>query len=232
MQTDTAAPRPRASGTALILDEESSARRRLSRELEQYGYEVHATEDTAAVAALALSLQPALVVLELRLRSGSGLPLLSSLRPRLPVTRFVVLTSFGSVATAVSAMRLGAAGYLCKPVSVEHLLAAATDPRPDAEQHTGPESPADDDREALRPLTLDQAIWEYIHLTIEDAGSISEAARRLGLWRQSLKRMITKYRPEAAQASLVAAPTLRGRRLAMNERRRGGIDGPSGDRRS
>ena len=56
------------------------------------------------------------------------------------------------------------------------------------------------ERETLHTLTLDQAIWEYIHLTIESAGSLSEAARRLGLWRQSLKRMITKYRPEVQSA--------------------------------
>jgi len=181
------ADEPAARGrTVLIADEESPGRRRLVGEFGQHGFEVHVSDGSAAAEELALRVRPALMVLELRLRSGSGLLLLSTLRPQLPATRFVVVTSFGSVATAVRAMRAGAAGYFCKPCTVGHMLAAIDDVLIEGEGSS-----------SSCPLTLDLAIWEYIHETIEMSGSLSEAARRLGLWRRSLKRMIDKYRPEA-----------------------------------
>jgi len=176
----------------LVVDEESSMRGRLARDLERFGCQVSVSDDVEAAARIAPGLNPALAVLELRLGSGSGMTLLERLRPALPGTRFVVLTNFGSVASAVRAIRLGAADYLCKPASAEQVLAAAGGGDASADLA----GPTDD---GLQPLTLDQAIWEYIHQTLEQAGSLSEAARRLGLWRQSLKRKIAKYRPADAQ---------------------------------
>jgi two-component system response regulator RegA len=49
--------------------------------------------------------------------------------------------------------------------------------------------------EATEHLTLDRAIWEFISQTVESAGTISEASRRLGLDRRSLRRMLSKYAP-------------------------------------
>lgn len=172
---------------ALVVDDESSARYQLVRELSAHGFEVETTDDAATAAVAALHRRPALVVLELRTRAATGLTLLAELRPRLPATKFVVLTNYGSVASTVRAMSLGATNYLCKPASTTELLRAANAA---LSNDAWPALPA-------AALTLDEAIWEYIHRTIEDAGSLSEAARRLGLFRQSLKRMISKYRPTA-----------------------------------
>lgn len=173
---------------ALLLDADCSGRRQLARDLEAQGFSVEVSDDASGGQALALCLRPALVVLELHLRGGTGLGVLARLRPQLAGTRFVVLTSYGSVASAVRAMRLGATNYLCKPAATADVLRRAEDGAAnDVEAATSDAAPAS--------LTLDEAIWEYIHQTIETAGSLSEAARRLGLWRQSLKRMITKYRP-------------------------------------
>lgn len=178
---------------ALVVDEPSSARQRLITQLAALSCEVTASDQEAEATALALDAEPDLVLLELRLRTGSGLSLLRALRPRLAATRFVVLTSYGSVATAVNATRLGADGYLCKPADISSVLAAAQGCEPDILDDAG------------QMLTLDQAIWEYIHYTLETTGSLSEAARRLGLWRQSLKRMISKYRP--ANGAITPLPT-------------------------
>jgi two-component system response regulator RegA len=179
-------PCPKAANpVALLLDEDSSGRRRLANELTAHGFDVVVSDDADVGIALALQRLPALVVLELRLRNGAGLDLLTSLRAELPASRFVVLTSYGSVASAVRAMRLGASNYLCKPATIIQVL-RPSDPRAANDLTNDP---------AAASLTLDEAIWEYIHETVESAGSLSEAARRLGLWRQSLKRMIDKYRP-------------------------------------
>jgi two-component system response regulator RegA len=183
------APEPERP-VALLVDDDGSARRQLASELGRRGFSVEASDDVEAATRGALLRRPALVVLELRLRSGSGLDLLARLRPELPHTRFVVVTHYGSVASAVRAMRLGATNYLCKPAAAAEVLRAA---EPAASNDVG----LAEDRPPGSALTLDEAIWEYINRTVEDAGSLSEAARRLGLWRQSLKRMISKYRPAA-----------------------------------
>jgi ActR/RegA family two-component response regulator len=44
-------------------------------------------------------------------------------------------------------------------------------------------------------MTLDRAVWEYIARTVETAGTLSGGARRLGIDRRSLKRMLKKYPP-------------------------------------
>lgn len=174
----------------LLLDDDCSGRQQLTRELTQGGFDVNAADDADTGVAWAIERRPALVVLELRLRAGAGLDVLARLRPQLPASKFVVLTNYGSVASAVRAMRLGATNYLCKPAGLMDVLRAAEERAPASD------SPGEPLKETeLAALTLDEAIWEYINRAIEDAGSLSEAARRLGLWRQSLKRMITKYRP-------------------------------------
>jgi two-component system, response regulator RegA len=178
-------------GVALIVDLETTGRRTLAWELSGHGYEVCAADESEEALDLARRLRPRLVVLELRLRSGSVFDLLPALRRELPEAKLVILTSYGSVASAVRALRLGATNYLCKPARAAQILWAAND----ASTHDVlADVPAADDT-----LTLDQAIWEYIHQTLEASGSISEAARRLGLFRQSLKRMISKYRPGDAR---------------------------------
>jgi two-component system response regulator RegA len=213
-----------ASRSVLLADEDSGGRRRLAHEFEHQGFDVHFSEDAKAAVDLALSLRPALVVFELRLKADSGLSMLAGLRPQLPTTRFVVLTSFGSVATAVRAIRLGAAGYLCKPANVEHVLAAASDSS--IEGHAPLEVLPGADHEALQPMNLDQAIWEYIHQAIEMTGSVSGAARQLGLWRRSLKRMIDKYRPPEALATSTPTPLTPGRSPPRGMHPRSGLKAP------
>jgi two-component system response regulator RegA len=200
----THAPLPLANRPgALLLDDDCGARHQLARDLLTHGFDVETSDDADAAVAAALRRRPSLVVLELRTRGAAGLDLLPRLRPQLPATKFVVLTNYGSVASAVRAMRLGATNYLCKPAAAAEVLRAAEQAASNdievTDEWTPPAAPA---------LTLDEAIWEYIHRTIEEAGSLSEAARRLGLWRQSLKRMITKYRPTGPRVS--GAPGLPG----------------------
>jgi two-component system response regulator RegA len=183
---------PSTQGVALIVDLETSARRTLAWELSGHGYETCLTDNAEEALDVARRLRPRLVVLELRLRAGSELDLLLALRRELPEAKIIVLTSYGSVASAVRALRLGATNYLCKPAGAAQILWAADD-TPTSDLPT-------DLAAANDTLTLDEAIWEYIHQTLEASGSISEAARRLGLFRQSLKRMISKYRPGDVRA--------------------------------
>ena len=83
-----------------------------------------------------------------------------------------MLTGYGSIASAVEAMRLGAHDYVSKPADADDVLAAFTgDARPPRARASAPPPP-----------TLARAEWEHIQRMLADTGgNISEAARRLGI---------------------------------------------------
>jgi ActR/RegA family two-component response regulator len=189
-EEDSQTSNPVASGylamrAALIVDEEGSARRDLERGFRALGVSTHAVADLREAHDLAIVHAPDLTVIELGPVAGPGLALVEKLRRRLPGARFVITTSYGSVASAVRAMRCGVDHYLCKPVTAALILEALG--AVDVEVVAGVGE--------AQVMTLDQAIWEYLHHTVEMTGSVAQAARRLGLWRQSLRRMLNKYRP-------------------------------------
>jgi two-component system response regulator RegA len=100
-------------------------------------------------------------------------------------TAIVVLTGYGSIATALDALRLGAVHYLTKPADVDDILAgfARAGLAPGEVPETSHEVPS-----------LARVEWEHINRVLADSGgNISEAARRLGLHRRSLQRKLSKY---------------------------------------
>ncbi|MGC4055684.1 MAG: sigma-54 dependent transcriptional regulator [Paludibaculum sp.] len=105
----------------LIVEDEDKLRRVLSLQLESAGYEVETAG--SAEAALRMSDRANLVLTDLRLPAMDGLSLLEAIQrqnARLPV---VVMTAFGTVEIAVEAMKKGAADFLPKPFSMDHLMA-------------------------------------------------------------------------------------------------------------
>jgi two-component system response regulator RegA len=124
-------------------------------------------------------------VVDLRIGEESGLAVVKLLLARDPATRVVMLTGYGSIATAVEAMRLGAVHYLTKPADADEILAALQR----GAAGTAPAPPGE-------PLSLARAEWEHINSVLMSvSGNISEAARRLGLHRRSLQRKLAKYPP-------------------------------------
>jgi two-component system response regulator RegA len=112
-----------------------------------------------------------------------GIKLALALKQACPDRRVVIISSAPSVALAVRAIRRGLDGFLARPTSAFDILAALED-ETDAAFPTS------------RTLTLDQAIWEHISQTLVSSGSVAEAARRLGVERRSLRRMVEKYSPK------------------------------------
>ncbi len=101
-----------------------------------------------------------------------------------PATRVVVLTGYGSIATALEAVRLGAVHYLTKPADVDDLLLAFA--RADAPATPMPPEPH-------RVPSLARTEWEHIHRVLADCGgNVTRAARLLGIHRRSLQRKLTK----------------------------------------
>ena len=178
--------RARVAGRAVVLDVETSSRRQLCGELAACSWDVTIVEDIdGLLAAIRVGQDapgPDLVVAEYRLAGKCVLDLLDAV-PRELWPRLVIVTSYGSVASAVRAIKLGVGGYLVKPASGVHVLRAAGH-----EAVTSEETPAS-------YLSLDRAIWEVLNEAVEQAGTVSGAARRLGLHARSLRRMLAKYPP-------------------------------------
>lgn len=174
-----------ASLTVLVVDDDATFRTRLVRAFESRGFEVRAAADTPIALELARTESPEFAVVDLRMPSGSGLDLVRELKAIDPATNVVVLTGYGSIATALEAVRLGATHYLTKPADVDDILAAfARVHRPPGESST---------IEHGVP-SLARAEWEHINRVLTDCGgNITQAARLLGLHRRSLQRKLAKY---------------------------------------
>lgn len=171
----------------LLVDDDRVFRTRLARAFRDRGWEVRDAEEGDAAIALAGADSPEYAVVDLRMPGKSGLEVVRELKALDASTKVFVLTGYGSIATAVEAMRLGAAGYVQKPADVDDLVSAF------ARSELPPlgATPVDYDAPSLA-----RAEWEHIHRVLTDCGgNVSEAARKLGLHRRSLQRKLSKAAP-------------------------------------
>ena len=171
----------------LLVDDDEVYRNRLARAFVDRGYDVRSSHDFDSAVASAQADSPEFAVLDLKMPGKGGLELVQALREIDPATKTVVLTGYGSIATAIDALRLGATYYLSKPADADEIVAAF------ARGEAPPLSPPESD---YRAPSLARAEWEHINRVLSDcAGNISEAARRLGIHRRSLQRKLQKYPP-------------------------------------
>ena len=169
----------------LLVDDDEVLRERLAQAIRSRGYEVRTAGTAEEALREAAADSPEMAVLDLKMPGMSGLELLRELRQQDPSTRVLMLTGYGSIATAVQAVREGAVGYLPKPADADEILAALQ----------GKETSAPSARPGETP-SLARAEWEHIQRVLTDCGgNISEAARRLGIHRRSLQRKLHKYPP-------------------------------------
>ena len=171
----------------LLVDDDAVLRERLARAFRERGYEVRTAGGYDEALALAKQETPEHAVVDLRMPGRSGLELLAALKELDPSTRVLVLTGYGSIATAVDAIRLGAVNYVPKPADVDDLIAAF--------ERVDSTEPGQATR-GYRAPTLARAEWEHIQRVLADCGgNISEASRRLGIHRRSLQRKLQRHAP-------------------------------------
>jgi two-component system response regulator AtoC len=106
--------------TILIVEDEEKLRRVIELQLKSSGFDVlqaGTAEDAARHAG-----EADLILTDLRLPGMSGLELLADLRRQNSLTPVIVMTAFGSIETAVEAMKAGAVDFLPKPFSLDHLM--------------------------------------------------------------------------------------------------------------
>lgn len=167
----------------LIVEDDAVLRARLARALRERGFEVREAPDGETALELARSDPPEHAVVDLRMPGISGLEVVQALKQFEPSTIVVVLTGYGSIATALEAVRLGATHYLTKPADADEIVAALA-------KGGAPVSPP----EETTPASLARVEWEHINRVLADCGgNVSQAARLLGIHRRSLQRKLSKY---------------------------------------
>ncbi len=171
----------------LIVDDDDVLRTQLVRAFSDRGY-VALSAATASEAMRESEREaPEFAVVDLRLGTENGLQLVPRLLEAEPLMRIVVLTGYGSIATAVHATKLGAVNYLSKPADVDDILRALS---ADAEAGSLPIA------ESAPVPSLARAEWEHINRVLSDCGgNVSEAARKLRIHRRSLQRKLNKFAP-------------------------------------
>ena len=173
------------SPTLLVVDDDEAFRRRLVRAFEARGFDVRWAADAEGAIALATEESPELALVDLRMPGRSGLEVVRDLKTIDTSTNIVVLTGYGSIATALDAVRLGATHYLTKPADVDDILAAFARP---GRAH---DEPAMIEHEVP---SLARTEWEHISRVLADCGgNITQAARLLGIHRRSLQRKLAKF---------------------------------------
>jgi two-component system response regulator RegA len=171
----------------LIVEDNARFADTLATELRDRGYAVETVASLSALQEIDLS-RFRYAIIDLRLRQDSGLDVIQALKERSPDTHIVVLTGYGSIATAVQATKLGAAHYLTKPVDIDEVERALQ-----TEELANQAVPIPREFQSLYRHER-----EYIEFVLAECdGNISQAARRLGLHRQSLQRKLRKYTPSS-----------------------------------
>lgn len=165
----------------LILEDDPNLAQSLAQEFTEHGYEVVKASQFSEVPE---DVKFDFAVIDLRLKGEFGLNVIEKLKTRSPLCRIVVLTGYGSITTAVEAVKLGAVDYLTKPASFEMIEQALLGQKLEGAKNTaGSDSPS-----------LSQIEHEYINYVLtKNKGNISKSARELGLHRQSLQRKLKKY---------------------------------------
>jgi two-component system response regulator RegA len=169
----------------LIVDDDKPFLQRLARAMETRGYLVDTAETVAEGIRKVEAAPPAFAVVDMRLEDGNGLDVIELIRKRRPDSRMIVLTGYGNIATAVSAVKLGAVDYLAKPADADEVHLALT--RESGEKAILPEN----------PMSADRVRWEHIQRVYEMCNrNVSETARRLNMHRRTLQRILAKRAPK------------------------------------
>ena len=170
--------------TLLIADDDRPFLTRLTRAMETRGFQVTPAESVAEGLAAIRTSAPAFAIIDMRLGDGNGLDVISELKALRPDSRGIILTGYGNIATAVTAVKLGAFDYLAKPADADEIYNALM-----AIKHDKSELPEN-------PMSADRVRWEHIQRIYELCGrNVSETARRLNMHRRTLQRILAKRAP-------------------------------------
>src|SRR5687768_1649538 len=110
-----------ASFPVLLVEDKDSLRAMLRHALEAQGHAVLEARDEAEAIHQLQQTRPAVVLTDLKLPNGDGFGVLRAAKELDPELQVIVMTAFGSIQDAVTAMKQGAMDFLAKPVDPDHL---------------------------------------------------------------------------------------------------------------
>jgi two-component system response regulator RegA len=164
--------------TLLIVDDDEPFRNRLGRALEKRGFQPILAAGVSDASDIIKEISPAFAVVDLRLEDGDGLQVVNEIHKKREDCRVVMLTGYGNIATAVAAVKAGA----LDADDVEKALLAKPGELPDPPEN---------------PMSADRVRWEHIQRVYELCNhNVSETARRLGMHRRTLQRILAKRAPK------------------------------------
>jgi two-component system response regulator RegA len=173
-----------ADRSLLLVDDDKAFLTRLERAMQKRGFDVRIADSVTDGLAAVNAMPPAYAVVDLRLEDGNGLDVVAALHQKRPDARAVVLTGYGNIATAVTAVKLGAVDYLSKPADADDVINALL-----AMGGAPPQPPEN-------PMSADRVRWEHIQRVYELCDrNVSETARRLNMHRRTLQRILAKRAP-------------------------------------
>ncbi|MEM9704689.1 MAG: ActR/PrrA/RegA family redox response regulator transcription factor [Pseudomonadota bacterium] len=171
-------------GKLLIVDDDEPFRNRLGRAMEKRGFDTVLASGVKEALAFVRADRPNYAVVDLRLEDGDGLEVVDAIQESGDDCRVVMLTGYGNIATAVAAVKSGAVDYLSKPADADDVQKALM-----ANPGARPEPPEN-------PMSADRVRWEHIQRVYELCDhNVSETARRLGMHRRTLQRILAKRAP-------------------------------------
>lgn len=171
-----------ANNKFLVVDDDAVFRSRIAKSLRARAFEVFEASSTPGALICAEREHPNFILTDLRMPGESGLDLVRAMKNFSFETKVVVFTGYGSIATALEAVRAGATNYLTKPADLDEILLAFGSNAESPDHQVVPKTPS-----------LAQVEWEHIQRVLSDCqGNITQAAKRLGLHRRSLQRKLEK----------------------------------------
>ena len=171
--------------TLLIVDDDRAFLQRLARAMEARGFAVEAAASVEEGLSMLKRRPPAFAVVDMRLDDGNGIDVIATLKELRPEARAVVLTGYGNIATAVTAVKIGAVDYLAKPADADDVYNALV------------ANPDDKAPPPENPMSADRVRWEHIQRVYELCNrNVSETARRLNMHRRTLQRILAKRAPK------------------------------------
>lgn len=168
----------------IICDDDRPFLTRLARAMENRGFDVRMAETIEEADRMIRQRPPAYAVVDMRLNDGNGLDIVQRVREARDDSRAIVLTGYGNIATAVTAVKLGAVDYLAKPADADEIYEALT------------RIPGGKPKLPDNPMSADRVRWEHIQRVYELCDrNVSETARQLNMHRRTLQRILAKRAP-------------------------------------
>ena len=181
----------------LIIEDDEVLAAALKRRLEKFNYDCYTRDNSNDALLLCHQISPQIILLDMHLKEENGLDLIPLLRAAQPDAKIILVTGFGSIATAVKAIKLGADDYLAKPVDTQTLLKVIQDGVAEIKTtnvSTIVSSQLDPiNANDSNTLSAEQVEWEHINQVLKvNKGNVSAAARQLSMHRRTLQRKLQK----------------------------------------